>query len=221
MKGFLTPLPCPMRQKNSSPLRVGTYARVSTHDQQTLSLQRRKMSDYVRDRGFELTREYQEVGSGAKTRPMREELMRAARRREVDIIVVWKLDRWGRSVADLVSTLNELRELDIGFVSLTEALDFTTPSGRAMAGLLSVFAEFEREILRERVRAGIAYARAEGKPHGRPRTAATKASEVKRLHESGKNNSQIARELEISRASVIAILKSNTDKNVRGKPVRK
>ena len=77
-----------------------------------------------------------------------------------------------------------------------------------MAGLLSVFAEFERDIIRERVKAGIANARAEGRPHGRPATAQAKAGEVRRLHKAGKNNSQIARELGISRASVIAVLKS-------------
>ena len=191
-----------------SQTRVGAYARVSTHDQQTLPLQRRKMREYVKARGLTLVHEYQEVGSGAKLRPMREELMRAARRREIDIIVVWKLDRWGRSVADLVSTLSELRELGVGFVSLTEALDFSTPSGRAMAGLLGVFAEFERDLIRERVKAGIANARAEGKPHGRPATARAKAAEVQKLHKAGRNNSQIARELEMSRASVIAILQS-------------
>ena len=78
--------------------------------------------------------------------------MEAARRREIDVVLVWRLDRWGRSVADLLSTLQELEHLGVGFVSLTEALDLTTPVGRAMAGLLAVFAEFEREILRERVR---------------------------------------------------------------------
>lgn len=196
-----------MSPKPKSQLRVGAYARVSTHDQQTLSLQKRKMREYAKTRSLSIVHEYQEVGSGAKVRPMREELMRAARRREVDLIVVWKLDRWGRSVADLVTTLNELRELGIGFVSLTEALDFSTPSGRAMAGLLSVFAEFERDIIRERVKAGIAQAKAEGKPHGRPATARAKAAEVQRLHKAGKNNSQIARELKISRASVISVLK--------------
>ncbi len=174
-------------------MRVGIYARVSTHDQQTLPLQLRAMRDYVKTRKLTLKHEFQEVGSGAKTRPKREELMRAARRREVDLIVVWKLDRWGRSVADLVTTLDELRELGIGFVSLTEALDFNTPSGRAMAGLLSVFAEFERDIIRERVKAGIASARAEGRAHGRPQTAQKHAPEVKRLFKSGKNKSQIAR----------------------------
>lgn len=119
-----------MPPKPKQGLRVGAYARVSTHDQQTLPLQKKKIREYAKSRGLELTYEYQEVGSGAKVRPMREELMRAARRREIDLVVVWKLDRWGRSVADLVSSLNELRELGVGFVSLTEALDFSTPSGQ-------------------------------------------------------------------------------------------
>ena len=100
-----------------------------------------------------------EVGSGAKTRPQREELLKAARRREVDVIIVWRLDRWGRSLADLVTTLKELSRSGIGFVSLNEAIDLTTPSGRALAGMLAVFAEFERDILRERVKAGITQAR--------------------------------------------------------------
>jgi len=141
-------------------LRAGTYARVSTQDQQTLPNQLKAMREYVRARSYQLAIELTEVGSGAKIRPQREALMQAARRRDIDLIVVWKLDRWGRSVPDLVVTLNELRELGVGFVSLTEALDFTTPSGRAMAGLLSVFAEFERDILRERVKSGIEEARA-------------------------------------------------------------
>jgi len=86
------------------------------------------------------------------------------------VIIVWKLDRWGRSVNDLFHTLNEISGLSIGFISLTEALDLTTPAGRAMAGLLSIFAEFEREILRERVKSGIAHAGQKGKNHGRPAT---------------------------------------------------
>jgi len=74
----------------------------------------------------------------------KQEVLNAARRRDIDVVVVWRLDRWGRSMADLVTTLQELRQLDVGFASLTEALDLTTPSGRAMAGLLAVFPEFER-----------------------------------------------------------------------------
>jgi putative DNA-invertase from lambdoid prophage Rac len=99
------------------------------------------------------------VGSGAGERPQREELIKAARRRQIDAILVWRLDRWGRSLLDLIGSLQELSTLGVGFVSLCEALDLTTPSGRALAGMLAVFAEFEREILRDRVKAGIAQAR--------------------------------------------------------------
>ncbi|PLS85858.1 MAG: resolvase, partial [Actinobacteria bacterium] len=153
-------------------MRVGLYARVSTYDQQTLPMQLSAMREYAEHRGWAVAMEVSEIGSGAKEREKRAQLLKAARRREVDAIVVWRLDRWGRSLVDLVTTLGELGELGVGFVSLTEALDLTTPTGRAMAGLLAVFAEFERDILRERVKAGIAQARAEGRPHGRPRTAA-------------------------------------------------
>ena len=97
----------------------------------------------------------QDVGSGATIRPQRETLIEASRRREIDCVLVWRLDRWGRSLVDLVNTLQELNALDVGFVSLSEALDLTTPSGRALA----VFAEFERDILRDRVKAGIDQAR--------------------------------------------------------------
>jgi putative DNA-invertase from lambdoid prophage Rac len=147
-------------------------------------------------------KQVKDVGSGAKDRSGRESLLQAARRREVDVIVVWRLDRWGRSVADLMVTLQELTDLGVGFVSLTEALDLITPTGRAMAGLLAVFAEFEREILRERVRAGIAQARNEGRPHGRPRTASLKAAEVHRLKAERVSHSEIARRLGIGRTSV-------------------
>jgi DNA invertase Pin-like site-specific DNA recombinase len=117
------------------------------------------------------------------------------RRREIDAILVWKLDRFRRSLADLVTTLNELRDLGVVFVSLTESLDLPTPSGRAMVGMLSTLAEFERDIIRERVKAGIANARENGKAHGRPKTAALKSDEIKKLNEKGWNNSVIARKL--------------------------
>ena len=143
--------------------RVGLYARVSTHDQQTLPLQMRAMREYAAKRGWTIAVQIKEVGSGAAERELREKLLAAARRREIDVVLVWRLDRWGRSLVDLVVTLKELAELGVAFVSLTEALDLTTPTGRAMAGLLSVFAEFEHEILRERIRAGIAEARLQGK----------------------------------------------------------
>ncbi len=100
-----------------------------------------------------------EIGSGASQPERREKLLEAAHRREIDVVLVRRLDRWGRSVTDLLATLEELEHLGVGFVSLTEALDLTTPAGRAMAGLLAVFAEFEKQILRERVRPCLAHAR--------------------------------------------------------------
>jgi putative DNA-invertase from lambdoid prophage Rac len=118
------------------------------------------------------------------------------------MVLVWRLDRWGRSLVDLVTTLQELTALQVGFVSLSEALDLTTPSGRALAGMLAVFAEFERDILRDRVKAGIAQARKEGRRHGRPRTINRHAAEVRRLFREGVSKREIAQRVGISRASV-------------------
>src|SRR4051794_31569024 len=148
--------------------------------------------------GWPVISQVKEVGSGASQRQMRENLMVAARRREIDVVLVWRLDRWGRSVADLLATLQELEHLGVGFVSLTKALDLTTPAGRAMAALLAVFAEFEREVLRERVRAGLAHARENGKRLARPLTAALKADQVRKLRRTGFSKSEIARRVHIA-----------------------
>jgi putative DNA-invertase from lambdoid prophage Rac len=155
-------------------LKIGLYARVSTHDQQTLPMQIAAMRAYAKRRGWKVALEEKEVGSGAKTRPKREDMLTAARRREVDAIVVWRLDRWGRSLLELIATPHELHAVGVGFVSLTEALDMTTPAGRALAGMLAVFAEFERDILRDRVKAGIAEARKRvGRMAGHPASSIT------------------------------------------------
>ena len=188
------------------PLRVGLYARVSTYDQKTLPLQIRAMREYAGKRNWTIAQQVKEVGSGASQRELRETLIAQARRREIDVVLVWRLDRWGRSVADLLATLQELQQLGVGFVSLTEALDLTTPTGRAMAGLLAVFAEFEREILRERVRAGLAHARQLGKRLGRPPSASHHAAQVRKLHRHGLSKSEVARRLNIGRTSVRRIL---------------
>ena len=188
--------------------RVSLYARVSTQDQKTLPMQLRAMREYATRRGWEIAVQVKEIGSGAVEREFREKLMATARRREIDVVLVWRLDRWGRSLADLVVTLKELAEHGVGFVSLTEALDLTTPTGRAMAGLLSVFAEFEHAILRERIRAGIAAARLQGKHLGRPVTVGKKAAQIRKLHRAGVSKAGIARGLDISRTSVRRILAS-------------
>lgn len=186
--------------------RVGLYARVSTNDQQTLPMQNRALREYAARRGWTIAMQVREVGSGTAKRQAREQLIEAARRREIDVVLVWRLDRWGRSVTDLLATLQELEHLGVGFVSLTEALDLTTPAGRAMAGLLAIFAEFEREILRERTRAGLAQARQNGKRLGRPMTVGLQAAEIRKLNRAGISKSEIARRLQIGRTSVRRIL---------------
>lgn len=193
-------------RKPAKMFRAGLYARVSTNDQQTLAMQNRAMREYIARRGWTVAMQVREIGSGSAQREAREKLLDAARRREIDIVVVWRLDRWGRSVTDLLATLQELEHLGVGFVSLTEALDLTTSSGRAMAGLLAVFAEFEREILRERVRAGLADARRNGQRLGRPMTAGLQADKVRKLHRAGVSKAEIARRLQIGRTSVRRIL---------------
>jgi putative DNA-invertase from lambdoid prophage Rac len=193
-------------RKQAKMFRVALYARVSTNDQQTLPMQNRAMREYAARRDWTIVMQAREVNSGAAKREAREKLMEAARRREIDVVLVWRLDRWGRSVTDLLATLQELEHLGVGFVSLTEALDLTTPAGRAMAAMLAVFAAFEREVLLERTKAGMAHARQNGKRLGRPATAAVHAAEVRKLHRAGISKSEIARRLNIGRTSVRRIL---------------
>lgn len=186
--------------------RAGLYARVSTNDQQTLAMQSRAMREYAARRGWTIALQVREVNSGAARREARERLLEAARRREIDLVLVWRSGPLGPSVTDLLATLQELEHLGVGFVSLTEALDLTTPAGRAMAGLLAIFAEFEREILRERTRAGLAHARQNGQKLGRPTTAAIHSAEIWKLYRAGVSKSEIARRLQVGRTSVRRIL---------------
>lgn len=195
-------------------MKVGIYARVSKQEQQTLPLQIKDLREFAKRRKWKIEIEISDIASGAKSRPKREELLNLARQRKIDCILVWRLDRFGRSLADLITTLDELNSLGVSFVSLNESLDLTTPSGKALAGMLAVFAEFERSILKERVRAGIAEARSKGKRHGRPKTAAIKKDEVIKLYKNGKGLSKaaIAKKLNIGRTSVIRLLNDKSCK---------
>jgi DNA invertase Pin-like site-specific DNA recombinase len=189
-------------------MRVAIYARVSRREQQTLPLQLKAMRQYASIRKWKVKLQVEDVRSGVKERKKREEIMDAARRREIDAVIVWKLDRWGRSLHDLFESMKELKDLGVCFVSVTELIDLTTPAGEALAGMLSVFAKFERDLLRERVKAGIAHARSKGQRHGRPATARKYKSKVKALFENGLNKSEIARRFSISRTSVRRLLES-------------
>jgi putative DNA-invertase from lambdoid prophage Rac len=156
--------------------RAAVYARVSTFDQepenQLLELRR-----YVTARGWAASEEYVDRGvSGAKDRrPALDRLVLDARRRRFDVLVVWRLDRLGRSVRHLVNFISEFTALGIGFASLGEGIDTNTPSGRLQLHILSALAEFERERIRERVMSGLARARAHGTRLGRPRQTAPTA----------------------------------------------
>ena len=144
------------------------------------------LREFATRRGWTVTDAVEKIASGTTDhRPKRQALLKAAKQRQLDVILVWKLDRWGRSLVDLMTTLHELTALGVGFGSLTEALDLTTPAGRAFAGFLVVFAEFERDLIRERIKAGITDARKRGKAHGRPRAKANDAAQIRTLAQQG------------------------------------
>jgi DNA invertase Pin-like site-specific DNA recombinase len=150
--------------------KVGLYARVSTTDKgQDIDLQLLDLRSYAGARGWEIFKEYLDLGeSGAKEhRASFNELMDDARKRKIDLVLVWRLDRFGRSLKHLVVSLDELRTLGVGFISFKESIDLTTSTGRLLLHLLASFAEFERELIRERVKAGVAHARSKGKRLGR------------------------------------------------------
>src|SRR5258705_7929262 len=152
-------------------MRIGIYARVSTRDQ-SCELQIRDLRTYCRARGFELVREYVDVGqSGAKdSRPELNKLMDDARKRQFDAIVVWRFDRFARSTKHLLSALEEFRSLGIQFISYQENIDTSSALGQALFTIVSAVAQLERDLIRERVSAGIRNARANGKVFGRPRS---------------------------------------------------
>lgn len=155
-------------------MRAAIYARVSTNNGQDPEMQTRELREYCQRRGWEVAGEYVDVGiSGAKEkRPELDRLLAEAYRRKLDAIVVWKFDRFARSVSHLLRALEMFQALGIEFVSLTEGVDTSTPAGKMVFTVLGAVAELERSLIRERVKAGLRNARAKGKLIGRPRVKA-------------------------------------------------
>jgi DNA invertase Pin-like site-specific DNA recombinase len=183
-------------------MRVALYARVSTADKQDLSAQLAELKRYVVARGWTVGAVYTDYLSGARPdRPGYQALRAACRRRVVDAVVVTRLDRFSRSLKELLTALEELRVLGVDFVSLHETLDTTTAAGRMMLHIVGAFAEFERELIRERVRMGLAHARARGRRLGRPRVV--DQAQVWALRRQGLSYSRIAAQLRASRTAVI------------------
>ena len=172
------------------------YARVSTHNRQNPEMQLGELRAYCMRRGWEVAADYVDTGvSGAREhRPALDRLLAACRKRLVDAVVVYRYDRFARSLRQLVNALDEFRTLGIDFVSLHEGVDTSTPNGRLVFGIFASIAEFERELIRERVRSGLAAARARGKRLGRPRTVVD-ATRIASLRAQGHSWAEISAEL--------------------------
>jgi DNA invertase Pin-like site-specific DNA recombinase len=196
--------------------RVALYARVSTSNgQQDPEMQLRELREYVGHRGLTIVGEYIDKMTGSKdSRPALNRLMADAGQRKFDAVLVWKLDRFGRSLRHLVNAIAELEALGVAFVSFRDNLDLSTPSGRLMFQIIGAMAEFERSLIQERVKAGIRNARAKGKKLGRPR-ADVRESHIEGLRASGASWRAIAKEVGVGVGTVHRIGQRRS-KNVCG-----
>jgi DNA invertase Pin-like site-specific DNA recombinase len=198
--------------------KVALYLRVSTNGQ-SVENQRRELASVGERSGWEIVAVYEDAGiSGAKGRDKRpgfDNLLKDATRREFDMIAAWSVDRLGRSLQDLVAFMNELQTLGLDLYLHRQALDTSTPSGRAMFGMLSVFGEFEREMIRERVNAGLARAKAQGKVLGRRRTAPDIEHRIRELRARGMGMLKIGKTLGIGTSVVQRVVGAGSDNRRR------
>lgn len=184
---------------------IGIYLRVSTVGQST-ELQCKEIENYLTARGWLNWTIYEDKLTGTTNqRPALKQMINDARARKLDLIVCWKMDRLFRSLKDLVTTLQELSELGVEFVSIKDQIDMTTASGRLMTHLLAAFAEFEAALIKERVNAGITQARRKGIILGRP--SVINKNEVMRLRNQGKSLTEIAKQLNTTKSGVSKTLK--------------
>ncbi len=190
-----------MANRNSTP-RVALYARVSTTDQSTES-QLLDLRRYVRERGWNTFKEYVDEGiSGTKdSRPALNELMNDAKKRRFDVVLVWRFDRFARSTKHLILALEEFKNLGIDFVSYQENIDTSSPLGSAIFTIISAVAQLERDIIAERVKAGLRRAKENGKKLGRPSKKVDRY-EIRRLRSEGRSLRQIAAKLNVSKNTV-------------------
>jgi DNA invertase Pin-like site-specific DNA recombinase len=189
-------------QEPSPISRVALYARVSTLNNQDPEMQLSELREYEVRRGWHVVEGYvdQGVSGSRESRPALTRLMTDACRRKFDAILVWKIDRFGRSLKHLVNALAELSALGVAFVSLRDNLDLSTPSGRLMFQIIGAMAEFERALIQERVRAGIRNAKTKGIRVGRPRVIVD-ALRIADLRAQGRSWSQIQTELGVSKGT--------------------
>lgn len=182
--------------------RAAIYARVSTTDQ-SVERQIRELREYAEKREWKVILEATEYVSGAsQKRPERDKVLDLARRRKIDAVLVLNLDRWGRSVKDLVLTMAELEGLGVSFV-IPGSIDFDSPMGKMMAHFLAAVAEFERSLIRERVKSGLANARAQGRIGGRPKCNANNVEKGLTLLQSGRSYREVSEETGVSISTLL------------------
>ena len=187
--------------------RAALYVRVSTADRgQTVENQLAPLQEAATRLGWSIVAVFKDEGisgsQGRQKRPGLDALLKGVARREFDLVAAWSVCRLGRSLSDLIGLLGELRSRDIDLYLHQQALDTSTPSGRALFGMLSVFSEFERSMIRDRVMAGLDRARASGKRLGRPRTTPFKISRIRAALDEGRGVRETARLLKVSPAKV-------------------
>lgn len=184
-----------MNKASSGSPRAALYARTST-SKQDIDLQIHELREFCSRRKLQVVAEFVDVGvsSSERSRPELERLLADARRGAIDIVVVWRFDRFARSTRELMNALDEFRQLNVDFISLREAVDTSTPAGRVLFAMIAAVAEFERDIIRERVKAGIAKARRQGKRLGRPKVYLD-IGRARQLRESGHSWRFISKEL--------------------------
>jgi len=195
--------------------RVALYARVSTTDQSTDS-QLLDLRRYIRERGWDIFKEYVDEGiSGTKdSRPALNELMNDAKKRKFDVVLVWRFDRFARSTRHLINALEEFKNLRIDFVSYQENIDTSSPLGSAIFTIISAVAQLERDIIAERVKAGLRNAVEAGKQLGRPRGTSLDVEAIHRLKSEGLSFLQIAKRVGTSKSSVARVLTSRAIKPI-------
>lgn len=188
-------------------MKVAIYTRVSTKDQK-LENQKNVLLEYAQKRDFDIYKVYEDIASGAKNdRVQLEQLLDDAHKKKFDVILVWRFDRFARSTSFLIQRLEDFRQLGIDFISYQENIDTSTPTGKVMFTMISAFAEFEREIIRERVKAGLARARREGKKLGRPEISESTKKKVLKLKKKGLSIRKIAKKTGVSVGKTFEILK--------------
>jgi DNA invertase Pin-like site-specific DNA recombinase len=194
--------------------RVALYCRVSTADQ-SCARQERDLAAFAERSGYDVVGTFKETGSGVKLdRAERRKVLALAQRREIDAILVTELSRWGRSTTDLLATLKDLEARRVSVIALNGmAFDLSTPHGRMIATVLAGIAEFERELIQERIRSGIAAAKARGKrlgrqPGQRPKSDRLAPKVLVRIGQ-GRSYRLVGRELGLSKNTVAAIVKRN------------